>query len=73
MTLREEMNCRHGWRRACLMFQTPPKVQIFFAAFILLAATVYIVYGHKHSRLAHGVRIKGHEPSPDEIFSPHED
>ena len=56
-----------------LMFQTPPKVQIFFAAFILLAATVYIVYGHKHSRLAHGVRIKGHEPSPDEIFSPHED
>jgi APA family basic amino acid/polyamine antiporter len=53
-----------------LMFQTPDNVRMFFAWFMVGAVVLYFVYGMWNSKLAKGVVVHGHEPSPEDVFSP---
>ena len=53
-----------------LMFQTPHNVRIFFAWFMVGAVLLYFVYGMWNSKLAQGIVVRGHEPAPDDVFSP---
>lgn len=54
-----------------LIFQTPLKVQIFFAWFMGGAVILYFVYGIWNSKLAKGIVVTGHEPPPQDFETPH--
>jgi APA family basic amino acid/polyamine antiporter len=53
-----------------LIFQVEVRVQLFFAWFLAGAFALYFVYSMWNSKLAKGVLVTGHEPAPDEVFSP---
>jgi APA family basic amino acid/polyamine antiporter len=44
-----------------------PETRGFFLVYIVVGTAFYFVYSVRHSKLAHGQKVKGHEPAPMEL------